>query len=577
MSIPAFLKSRKKLAGHALHLSVGLGLCSGFLLIFQAWLLAQVIQAVAINKQPLSHVSLWLAAMLAVFLLRALLAWAAEVTAFHAAANIKRQLRQQLHQHLLALGPAYLTGERSGSIVTTLIDGVEALEAYYARYLPAMSLVVLIPLSILIFIFPLDWISGLVLLVTAPLIPFFMILIGKGTERLNKKQWRKLARMSAHLLDMIQGLTTLKIFNASRHEATLISRVSDEYRRSTMSVLRVAFLSSLVLEFLATVSIALVAVLIGFRLYYGEMDFLYGFFVLLLAPEFYLPLRNMGTHYHARLEAIGAAEKMVEILETPVSPEGESQHKDYVIPISDWTRIQFDHVSYAYTAHQPALQEINFTLKRGMRLALVGPSGAGKTTLARLLLGFILPQQGAIRIDDQPLNKETLSHWHKQLAWMPQTPHLFHGTVRDNIALGQVHASTRSVIEAAKKASADAFIQTLPQGYDTLIGDKGQGLSGGQAQRLALARVFLKNAPLVILDEATANLDPESEQLIQHSIDKLAQHKTLLIVAHRLQTVKSADHIIVLDDGRIAEQGTHQSLLTTKGLYAELVTTLEAE
>ena len=215
------------------------------------------------------------------------------------------------------MGPAYLKGERSGEMVNTLVDGVEALENYYAKYLPAMSLVVFIPLSILVFVFPIDWISGLVMLGTAPLIPFFMILIGKGTESLNKKQWRELARMSAHFLDMIQGLTTLKIFNASRHEADLISRVSDEYRRSTMSVLRVAFLSSLVLEFLATVSIAIVAVLIGFRLFYAEMDFLYGFFVLLLAPEFYLPLRNMGTHYHARLEAIGAAEKMLEILETP--------------------------------------------------------------------------------------------------------------------------------------------------------------------------------------------------------------------------------------------------------------------
>ncbi|MDQ7073330.1 MAG: ABC transporter transmembrane domain-containing protein [Gammaproteobacteria bacterium] len=277
MSISGFLKSQKLLTQHYLNVAIGLGLTAGFLLILQAWLLANIINNVIFEDASLIEVQGWLLAMLAVFLLRAGLSWASEITAFKAAAQVKITLRNRLHQHLLSLGPVALDGERSGEILSTLIEGVEALEAYYARYLPAMSLVVLIPLSILVFVFPIDWISGLVLLITAPLIPLFMILIGKGTQRLNKKQWRKLARMSAHFLDMIQGLTTLKIFNASRREINTIQRISDDYRRSTMSVLRVAFLSSLVLEFLASVSIAIVAVLVGFRLFYGEIDFFYGF------------------------------------------------------------------------------------------------------------------------------------------------------------------------------------------------------------------------------------------------------------------------------------------------------------
>ena len=249
-----------------------------------------------------------LANALLIFLLRAVLAWASEQAAFQAAVQVKLELRDILYRHVQKLGPAWLAGERSGDIVNAVSDGVEALEAYYARYLPSMSLMALVPLAILVFVVSHDWLAALILVVTAPLIPVFMILIGKGAEQRNQQQWRQLAWMSAHFLDVIQGLTTLRLFNASRREAQMIARISDEYRRGTMSVLRIAFLSSFVLEFFSTVSIAIVAVLIGFRLYGGKLDFMHGLFVLLLAPEFYLPLRNMGTQYHARMQAIGAAE-----------------------------------------------------------------------------------------------------------------------------------------------------------------------------------------------------------------------------------------------------------------------------
>ena len=619
-AIPAFLKAQKPLTGGYLRLSVGLGLLSGLLLIAQAWSLASIVNAVIFEQAKLGDVVYYLAALLAIFLVRAGLNQASERAAVEAAMRVKRDLRQRLHQRLFDAGPLYLNNERSGELVNTLVDGVDALENYYARYLPTMSLVALIPLSILVFIFPIDWISGLIMVVTAPLIPFFMILIGKGTERLNKKQWRKLARMSAHFLDMIQGLTTLKLFNASRREAQVIARISDDYRRSTMSVLRVAFLSSLLLEFLSTVSIAMVAVIIGFRLMYGELDFFYGFFALLLAPEFYQPLRNMGTHYHARMEAIGAAEKMLEVLEPgtleledgveplvqvpkSVVEQASAESADTTLPQTnatktatspdktdkrlsveqDWATlnaesgitIEFDQVSFDYEPGRPALKNISLRIQPHETIAIVGASGAGKSTLMNMLLGFISPSAGEIRINTMRLTAEHFEAWRKQLAWMPQRAHLFHGSVRDNIALGQPEASDQAIQAAAKAAQIADYIDTLPALYETAVGERGAGLSGGQIQRIALARAFLKDAPVMLLDEPTAHLDQESEQRIQKSLAQLAQNRTVISIAHRLQTIKQADRIVLLEAGEILAIGNHDELLADQPRYAEMVSRLQ--
>lgn len=562
-----WLSAQRRLAGPALNLAVGIGLAGGFLLIWQAWLLARVVNGVVIEGMPLTELWPWLWPLLGVFALRAAIAWVSEQVAFRAAARVKLALRERLYRHLQALGPVFLHGERSGELSGLLVDGVEKLEAYYARYLPQMALIALVPLAILAFVFPLDWISGLVMLLTAPLIPLFMILIGKGAERLNQKQWRELARMSAHFLDVIQGLTTLKLFNASRREARVIAAISDAHRRSTMGVLRVAFLSSLVLEFFATVSIAVVAVLIGFRLLWGEMAFLYGFFVLLLAPEFYLPLRQMGTHYHARMEAIAAAERLVEVLETepPTAPA-----EPVPVPSTGPYEIRFEGVAYVYPGGRTALAGTSFRIAPGTRVALVGPSGSGKSTAINLLLGFLRPASGQVLIDGQNLAQMEHAAWLRQVAWLPQRPRVFHGSVLDNIRLGRPEADIAAVQEAARQAHAEEFIERLPHGYDTFIGEGGQGLSGGQIQRLALARAFLKDAPLVVLDEPTASLDPESEALVQAALDRLAEGRNLLVVAHRLATVRRADHIVVLDQGRVAENGSHAELLAAGRLYARL-------
>jgi ATP-binding cassette subfamily C protein CydD len=564
----AWLRAQRARSGRWLSLAIGLGLLGGLLLIAQAWLLARVIDAAIFSSAGLERAQPWLWGMLGLFALRALAAWAAERAAFRGAVQVRLQLRDALYAKLQALGPVRLGTERSGDLANSLVDGIEALEPYFARFLPAASLAAFIPLAILAFVLPADWLSGLILLGTAPLIPLFMVLIGRGAERLNQRQWRELARLSAHFLEVIQGLTTLKLFNASRREAQVVARVSDAYRRSTMAVLRVAFLSALTLEFFATVSIAVVAVAIGFRLFFGGMDFAQGLFVLLLAPDFYLPLRSLGTHYHARMQAIGAAERILRVLEEP-----DTRPSTRPLPAPDLSQasVRLRSVSFTYPGGRPALRGLSLEIRPGERVALVGPSGAGKSTVVNLLLGFIRPDRGRVLVGDLVLDEIDLDAWRRQLAWVPQVPRLFAGSLLENIRLGRPDASLGQVRRAARLAGADAFIEPLPRGYETRVGEGGRGLSGGEIRRVALARAFLRDAPLVILDEPSASLDPGSEEQIAAGMDALARGRALLVVAHRLRTVRGADRILVLRDGALAEEGGHDALMRRGGLYRRMV------
>ena len=584
MSASDLLKDQTPQAARWLRLTVALGLAGGVLIILQAWLLAHVIDAVAFAGAGLAEVQAWLWPLLGVFLLRAAAAWGSEQTAFRAAGTVKQALRDRVFRHMQQLGPAWLAGQRSGSLSEDLTRGIEGLHDYYARYLPAMTLTVLIPVAILLVVLPLDWLSGLVMLFTAPLIPLFMILIGQGVEAVNQRQWKQLARMGAHFLDVIQGITTLKLFNASRREADIIARISDDYRQSTMQVLRLAFLSSAVLEFFATIGIAIIAVFIGFRLYQldlpipdllapPEISFFTGFFVLLLAPEFFLPLRNLGTHYHGRMEAIAAAERLTVILETP-PPQRPAEPSR--LPPDAPVAVRFDNVHFAYEAGREALAGVGFDIAPGERVALVGPSGAGKTTVASLLLGFLRPTDGRISVDGFDLTALDIDDWRRRLAWVPQNPRLFAGTIAGNIRLGHPQADLQAVQTAARHAFAAEFIEALPAGYDTPVGERGVGLSGGQIQRIALARAFLRNARLVVLDEATASLDPASEAAVQQAVDALARGRSMLVIAHRLATVRDADRILVLDGGRIVEQGDHVTLSAQDGPYRRMVSLLKA-
>ncbi|MGD9316078.1 MAG: thiol reductant ABC exporter subunit CydD [Anaerolineae bacterium] len=562
----------------ALLLSVGLGLLGGVAIVLQAYLLSRVVGQVFLAAGTLVQVAPLLLAFLVLSLLRAGLTWGSELSANAVAGRVKHDLRAQLAGHLLSLGPAYARGERSGELTNTMVEGVEALDAYFRQYLPQLALAALVPLTILFFVFPLDWVSGLVMLLTAPLIPIFMVLIGGLAEGLTKRQWTSLSRMSAHFLDMLQGLTTLKLFSRSREQIRAIAQVSDQFRGTTMGVLRVTFLSALVLEWVATISTAVVAVQIGLRLLYGYLSFEQGFFVLLLAPEFYLPLRLLGARFHAGMQGVAAAQRIYQVLET--KPESEPSASTSipdstpVLSASEGSplNLNLDNIHYAYDDGQrPALNGISFALAPGETVALVGPSGAGKSTVAYLLLRFIEADRGSISVDGRPLQDLAPAAWRQQVAWVPQHPHLFHGTIAENICLARPGATLTEVEQAARQAHAHDFVETLPQGYDTVIGERGSRLSGGQAQRIALARAFLKDAPLIILDEATANLDPEIEDLVIGSIERLLQGRTALIIAHRLSTVYRADRILVMDRGCIVEEGSHTSLLQQAGLYRRLV------
>ncbi|MGE5220821.1 MAG: thiol reductant ABC exporter subunit CydD [Omnitrophica WOR_2 bacterium] len=556
-------------------LTLLLGFAGGVLAVLQASLLSKIVSRVFLDGLSLAEVAGFLALLLLVILLKALFAFGAEAASGSLAARIKQDLRTRFYRHLLDLGPLYTRNEQSGELVTTAVEGIEALDAYFSQYLPQLVFAALVPLAVLFFVFPLDLISGLVLLLTAPLIPIFMALIGSLAEALTQKQWLALSRMSAYFLDVIQGLPTLKILGISREQVRVIAGVSERFRTTTMQVLRVTFLSALILELVATLSTALVAVEIGLRLLYSlpgragglpGISFEQAFFILILAPEFYLPLRMLGARFHSGMAGVTAAKRIFVVLETPAgSTPSALRVPQYPFPI------RFCNAGYTYADGRIGLQEVSFEAQPGEKIALVGVSGSGKTTMAHLLLRFMDPDRGEIYAGDTPLRQIPGQDWRTQIACVPQNPYLFNDTVSANIRLGLAGASQVQVEEAARLSHAHEFICKLPQGYETPIGERGSRLSGGQAQCLNLARAFLRRAPVLILDEYAANLDPLAQARIDEAMQRLMIGKTVFLIAHRLSTVTQADQILVLSGGRVVEAGRHQDLLAVGGLYHRLV------
>ncbi|MDD2367381.1 MAG: thiol reductant ABC exporter subunit CydD [Desulfuromonadaceae bacterium] len=542
---------------------VGLAVAIGVLIVFQARLLATACQALVIDGAAVDAI-LPLAAVLVLLAAgRALCTYIMENRSAAAAARVKRAVRSRLYRKIQLLGSAGLAGGETGSLVETVTKGVDELEHYFTRFLPQLVLAAILPFMFLIIIVPSEWRSGLVLLFSAPCIPLFMILIGRGSEKLHRRQWSKLSRMAGHLLDLVAGLPDLVISGAAKREAEVVAKVSDDYRSATMTVLRVAFLSAFTLEFFATVGTAVVAVIIGFRLLSGELPLGEGLFVLLMAPEFYLPLRNLGLSYHSRMQGVAAAERISPLL-GKVAPAGFS---GTLLPAPGAPAITFESVSFRYGGERGGVRNVDFTLPSGSVTALVGESGAGKTTFARLLVGLARPESGRILVNGQDLTLLDAESWRSSIAWVSQSPYFTAGTLRENLTLGRPDADDDEIAAAIRAAAADQFINKMSGGLDTVLGDRGAGLSGGELRRLALARAYLSPATLIVLDEPTAGLDAESEKLVCDALHNLASGRTLLVISHREQTLSRADRVAEMVDGRIDRIITpHEFLSPVAGL-----------
>ena len=565
------LLSLARSSGFMLALTVALGWGGGILTIVQAWFLARVVHDVFLGGQTREAVLPLLGILLGALLLKSAFVWGADVSANAVAQTVKADLRSRLLTHLAALGPAYTQGERTGELSTAAVEGIEQLDAYFSQYLPAIVLAASIPLTILLIVFPIDLLTGIVFILTAPLIPFFMVMIGKAAETLTKRQYASLNRLSSHFFDVLQGLSTLKTLGQARGQAQVIGQFSERYRDMTMQVLRVTFLSALALELLATLSVAIVAVEIGFRLLYRNMEFLPAFFLLVLAPDFYQPLRNLGLRFHAGMSGVTAATRIYEILDTPLADTrnsildtGYSNSEYRIIELSNnkFSNIAFSNIEFTYpTRATPALDSISLEIPSTKMTALIGPSGSGKSTLASLLLRFIEPQSGQILVGETPLAQIPPDLWREQVAWVPQNPYLFSDSLANNLRLAKPDASESDLLVACQRAGLEDFIAELPEGLDTQIGERGARLSGGQAQRLALARAFLKDAPLLLLDEPTSSLDPALEAQLEAAVRELTKNRTVLVIAHRLATIRQADQVIVLEAGKVVNQYSGSTVL----------------
>ncbi|WP_395676151.1 thiol reductant ABC exporter subunit CydD [Inquilinus sp.] len=549
-----WLKRQAGLARRPIGLTAAAGIVQGLCGVAQAGLIAWILQRAVMEGAGLSDLWPLFADLLAVALLRAGAAWTWEALGAVASTQVKSRLRRQILDRVHALGPAWRAERQTGDLAVTLIERIEALDGYYARFLPQSRVAMVLPFLILAAVYPIDWVSGVILTVAGPFVPLMMALIGMKAADESRKQFRVLARMSAYFLDRLQGLATLRLFGRAEAEVEGIALAADAFRDRTMRVLRIAFLSSASLEFFASVAVAVVATYVGLGLLghigWGtapNLTLFSGLFVLLMAPDFFQPLRMLAAYYHDRVAAIGAAEGLAEVLDTP----DEAPAGDRPMPQGDLD-IVFDAVSVAFDGGaRSAVRGVSLRIAPGDHIALVGMSGAGKSTLLSLLLGFRRPDTGRVLVNGVDLAEIDPEELRRRIAWIGQAPVLFHGTLRDNIRLGRPEADDAAVDRAAAEARVTEFAAALPQGLDTPVGERGVGLSGGQAQRVALARAFLKDAPLVLLDEPTAALDRDTEAEILESIRRLARGRTVVVATHSPAAMAIADRRILLDQGRV--------------------------
>ncbi|WP_428945718.1 heme ABC transporter permease/ATP-binding protein CydD [Pantoea sp. FN060301] len=569
-----WLKSQNVQGKRWLRLSQGLGMLSAVMILLQAWLLASLLQALIVNNTPREALLPSFILLFLCFVVRALLAWLREKVGFEYGKAIRLALRRTVLDRLNALGPAWIQGKPAGSWATLLLEQVEDMQDYYARYQPQMMLAAFIPGLILLTLFPVNWAAALILLVTAPLIPLFMALVGMGAADANRRNFKALARLSGHFLDRLRGLETLRLFHRAGAETEAIRRASEDFRSRTMEVLRLAFLSSAVLEFFASLSIAVVAVYFGFS-YLGELNFGHygagvtlfaGFLALILAPEFFQPLRDLGAFYHAKAQAVGGADALEAFLNGAgaLPPQAGEQ----TIDTAQGVTICAEALFVTSISGNVLAGPLDFTLKPGMRVALVGQSGAGKTSLLNALLGN-LPYQGSLRVNGVELRDLHPDFWHQQLAWVGQNPHLPARTLRENIVMNG-DDSPQQLEQVMALAGVTEFVSRLSQGLESETGEQAGNLSVGQAQRIAVARALYRRCKLLLLDEPGASLDSHSEQRVDEALLKASFSQTTLLITHQLDRLEKWDEIWLMREGKIIQRGPYTRLIDQPGAFAEL-------
>ena len=563
------LRTNGAARGHLIA-AVALGVATAAAVIAQAVLLAHVVAKVFIGGAGLGDVRAELVALAGVALARGVLAWGYELAGHLAAGRVMSELRVRLVDHVLRARPAALEARRSGELAAAAVQGVDSLEAYFGRYVPQLALSVLVPLAILGWVIPVDAASAAILAITLPIIPIFMVLVGRAAQRLAERRFRALQALGGHFVDVVRGLPVLRAHGRAQAASDALADVGDRFRRETMATLRVAFLSALVLELAAMLGVALVAVTIGVRLVGGGLGLEAGLTALILAPELYAPLRQLGAQFHASTDGLAAAERLYEVLDLP--PALAVVEHPRPLPDPADAPVRLEGVTFRYPSRDsPVLREVDLELRPGERVALVGPSGAGKSTVAGLVMRLVDPTGGRVTAGGEDLRDGDPAAWRRRVAWLPQRPGLVAGTVADNVRMGDPGASADRVREALRAANAEGFVDALPRGVDTPIGEGGQQLSVGEAQRVALARAFVRDAPLVVLDEPTASLDPEGAALVAEAVERLSAGRTVLLIVHRLSLARRADRVVVLEDGRVVESGPPVELAAHAGAYRALL------
>lgn len=567
-----WLRAQQEPIKKLMRANIVLATLSALILVAQTYFLATLLDKLIMQNVPRDELIPYFLGLIIGFGIRAIILWAREKIGFQSGQLLRNHIRQKILDKIHLVGPATINQKPAGSWASIMLEQVENLHNFYARFLPQQSLSAIVPVVIFIAVFPLNWAAGLILMITAPLVPLFMIIVGIAAADNSQKNMDTLSRLSAQFLDRLRGLETLRLFNRTSEQTEHIENATEDFRETTMDVLKLAFLSSAVLEFFTSISIALIAVYFGFS-YLGQIEFgtynapltlFTGFFCLILAPEFYQPLRDLGTYYHDRAAGIGAADAIVDFLESDYLTVHQNEK---TISLESAVKISAENLVVLSTQGSALTKPLNFQIPANHNVALVGQSGAGKTSLINVILGF-LPYEGSLKINGQELRESNLADWRKHIAWVGQNPLLLQGTIKENLLLGDIQANDEEINQALIRSQAKEFTDKL--GLHHEIKDGGLGVSVGQAQRLAIARALLRKGDLLLLDEPTASLDAQSENLVLHALNEASQHQTTLMITHRIEDLKQCDQIFVMQRGEIVQQGKFAEL-QHEGFFAELL------